>query len=170
MSGGPSGWQGGSDALEAALAQVGDRWTFLVLREAFFGTRRFTDLQSHLGIARNLLTDRLRRLVEDGLLERRQYQERPVRHEYRLTDKGRDLYPTIVALKEWADRWLDVDVPVELRHADDDGAAPRAPGLRQLRPGGRGPRRRLRVPPPRRRAPPRALIAPRRRHVASHVG
>ena len=89
-----------------SLSVVGDRWTLLVLREAFLGTRRFEDFRSHLGATRHLLSERLGKLVEHGVFERVQYQERPARFEYRLTEKGRDLYPVIVGLTRWGDRWM----------------------------------------------------------------
>jgi len=96
---------------------LGERWTMLVLREAFNRTRRFEDFQAHLGIARNVLTDRLGTLVEEGILERRPYQERPVRYEYRLTQKGLDLYPVLVAIMRWGDRYKSDDrPPVRLVH------------------------------------------------------
>ncbi len=101
-----------------ALSVVGDRWTLLVLRDAFLRTRRFEDFQRQLGVTRHLLADRLRKLVAEGILERVRYQDRPARYEYRLTDKGRDLYPVIVALLQWGDRWMtDADgPPLRLRH------------------------------------------------------
>lgn len=86
------------------LEIVGDRWTLLVIREAFLGTRRFNDFHDRLGAARTVLTDRLGRLVADGILERVPYQERPERFEYQLTDKGLDLWPVLVALLQWGDR------------------------------------------------------------------
>jgi DNA-binding HxlR family transcriptional regulator len=89
-----------------ALEVVGERWTLLVLRDAFLGVRRFDDFQRSLGVARNILSARLRRLCEYGILERRPYMERPRRVEYRLTDRGRDLFPVIVALMQWGDRHL----------------------------------------------------------------
>lgn len=97
---------------------LGDWWTPLVLREAFYGVRRFDDFQQSLGIGRNILTERLRRLVDSGLLERSKYQDRPLRHEYRLTDKGQDFFPVLVAMMRWGDRWLDGGrgEPVTLRH------------------------------------------------------
>jgi DNA-binding HxlR family transcriptional regulator len=76
-----------------ALEVLGDRWTLLVLRDAFSRVRRFEDFQRSLGVARNVLTDRLGRLVDEGILKRVPYQERPVRFEYRLTEKGRELWP-----------------------------------------------------------------------------
>ena len=89
----------------------------LVIRECFNRTRRFEDFQSHLGIARNVLTDRLATLVDEGLLEKRQYQERPPRFEYRLTEKGLDLYPVLVSVMRWGDKWKsDNKPPVKLIH------------------------------------------------------
>ena len=87
------------------LAVVGERWTLLIVRDAFNGVRRFDDFLDSLGIARNILADRLQRLVEDGVLERRRYQEHPERFEYRLTEKGRDLYPLLIAMQRWGDRY-----------------------------------------------------------------
>lgn len=109
------------DSVEAALKQAGDRWTFLLLREAFFGVRRFVDFQRNLGVARNLLSDRLGQLVEHDIFERRQYQERPERFEYRLTDKGRDLYGVTVAIMRWGDQWLSDQPPLRLTHRADGG-------------------------------------------------
>lgn len=109
------------DSVEAALNEAGDRWTFLLLREAFFGTRRFTEFQRNLGVARNLLSDRLGQLVAKGILERQLYQSRPERFEYRLTEKGRDLYGVIVAIMMWGDRWLSDEPPLRLTHAADGG-------------------------------------------------
>jgi len=100
-----------------SIEVIGERWTMLVLREVFLGTRRFEDFRRRLGIARNILADRLEGLVEAGILERRLYQERPERFEYRLTDKGRDLYPVILAIKKWGDRWeAPAGPPVITRH------------------------------------------------------
>jgi DNA-binding HxlR family transcriptional regulator len=98
---------------------LGDWWTPLVLREIFFGSARFDDLQRALTIGRNVLADRLRRLTGEGLLERRKYQDRPPRYEYLLTEKGRDFYPVLLAVMRWGDRWLHgrQGPPVLLRHA-----------------------------------------------------
>ena len=85
-------------------AIVGERWTMLVLREAFLGVRRFDAFQRNIGVARNILAARLRRLVEHGIMERRKYQDHPPRYEYRLTEAGIDLYPVVLALLEWGDR------------------------------------------------------------------
>ena len=83
---------------------VGERWTVLILREAFLGTHRFDEIQRNLGIARNVLQVRLERLVDEGILRRVLYHERPQRFEYRLTRKGTDLWPVLVALLKWGDR------------------------------------------------------------------
>jgi DNA-binding HxlR family transcriptional regulator len=100
------------------VAVLGERWTLVILREAFQGRRRFEDMQRDLGIARNILADRLSRLVEEEILERRPYQERPPRYEYRLTQKGRDLYPVLVSLMQWGDRYTagEAGPPVLLVH------------------------------------------------------
>src|SRR5437879_11492422 len=89
-----------------ALEVVGERWTLLIVRDAFHGVRRFEDFQRRLGRARNVLTDRLQRLCALGVFERVRYQERPGRHEYRLTDMGRDLWPVIIALRAMGDRHM----------------------------------------------------------------
>jgi DNA-binding HxlR family transcriptional regulator len=112
--------------IKGALEIVGEKWSLLVLREAFFGIRRFDDFHRALGCARNLLSDRLAKLVDHGVLERVAYQEpgQRRRHEYRLTEKGLDLQPALVALMQWGDRWTaDRDgPPVEVRHSDCGGA------------------------------------------------
>jgi DNA-binding HxlR family transcriptional regulator len=114
-------WDRSRCSVAGTLSVVGEKWSLLVLREAFFGVRRFADFQRVLGAPRAVLTDRLATLVEEGILRRVPYQadgERQ-RHEYRLTQKGIDLYPTLVALMQWGDRYLsDGDVPVELEHKD----------------------------------------------------
>jgi DNA-binding HxlR family transcriptional regulator len=101
-----------------ALQVVGDRWSMLVLREAFHGVRRFDVFQRNLGIARNILAARLQTLVGVGILERHRYQERPERFEYRLTRMGADLWPVLVALMEWGDRYTagEAGAPVEIVH------------------------------------------------------
>ena len=91
-----------------ALDLIGEGWTILILREAFFGIRRFEDFQKHLGIARNILTVRVSKLCENGILERTPIKEGAKRHEYRLTPIGRDLLPTLIALTQWGDRWLQI--------------------------------------------------------------
>jgi DNA-binding HxlR family transcriptional regulator len=106
-----------------ALEVVGERWTLLVLRDIFLGNRRFDAIQRHLGVARNVLQSRLERLLEHGVIEKVPYQERPVRHEYRLTPKGIDLWPTIVSLLQWGDRHAPSPAgpPVLLRHKECGG-------------------------------------------------
>lgn len=91
-------------SIARTLEVIGERWSVLVLRDAFLGVRRFDDFQRSLGISRNVLTARLARLVELGILQRVQYSERPPRDEYRLTDRGRDLFPVLLALADWGDR------------------------------------------------------------------
>jgi DNA-binding HxlR family transcriptional regulator len=104
---------------------LGERWTFLILREAFYGVRRFSDMQRNLGIARNILSNRLQTLVGAGILERRQYQAEPERYEYRLTEAGRDLYPAIISIMRWGDRHLcGGGPPVELMHSCGEAADP----------------------------------------------
>jgi DNA-binding HxlR family transcriptional regulator len=99
---------------------LGERWTFLILRESFYGVRRFSDIQRNLGIARNILSTRLQTLVASGILERVLYQQEPDRYEYRLSESGKDLYPAIVTVMRWGDRHLQRDdedgPPVVLRH------------------------------------------------------
>jgi DNA-binding HxlR family transcriptional regulator len=97
---------------------VGERWAMLVVKDVFLGVTRFDDLQRDLGIARNVLAERLDSLVEQELLERRAYRERPVRHEYVLTPKGRDLAAPLLAIMAWGDRWESgkAGPPVQLRH------------------------------------------------------
>lgn len=94
-------------SIGATLQIVGEKWTILVLREAFFGVRRFADFQHLLGCARNILSARLKTLVDEGILTREPYREpgNRVRYEYQLTEKGLDLLPVLVALMEWGDRW-----------------------------------------------------------------
>lgn len=100
------------------LEVIGERWSLLILRDAFYGVRRFDDFRRDLGVARNVLTDRLTKLVDQGVLERRQYEERPPRFEYRLTEKGRDLLPVLLAMMAWGDKWGSSRdrVPVTLTH------------------------------------------------------
>lgn len=96
-----------SDSTIAAVAElVGDKWSMLVVRDVFRGVRRFDELCADLGMSRAVLTVRLRKLVDAGVLTKVPYQERPLRHEYRLTEMGRELSPMLVALLRWGDRWL----------------------------------------------------------------
>lgn len=101
-----------------SLSILGDRWTLLIIRSAFMQVRRFADIQAQLGVPKHVLSVRLSRLVEDGVLMKVQYQESPPRYEYKLTDKGRDLYPLILMLTAWGDKWLDGGngAPLQYRH------------------------------------------------------
>lgn len=111
-------------SIARTLAVIGDRWTLLVLRDAFSGVRRFEHFQTNLKVTRHLLADRLKKLEREGILRRAPYGERPVRYEYRLTDKGLDLYPIIVSLLKWGDKHTaDGDRPVELMHRNCGGPA-----------------------------------------------
>ncbi len=105
-------------SIARTLEVIGEWWTLLILRDAFLGVRRFDDFQRDLGIARNILTDRLNSLVEHGILRRDRYQEHPPRDEYRLTEKGLDLYPVLISLMGWGDRWTagEAGPPIVLEH------------------------------------------------------
>lgn len=91
-------------SIARSLELIGERWTLLIVRDIFRGQRRFDDIQRDLGIARNVLANRLDRLVEEDILVKRQYQERPPRYEYLLTEKGIDLWPVLVSLVKWGDK------------------------------------------------------------------
>jgi DNA-binding HxlR family transcriptional regulator len=107
-----------------ALEVIGERWTMLIVRDAFLGVRRFDDFQRGLGVARNVLAARLARLVAEGVMDRVLYQRRPDRHEYRLTEKGEELWPVVVHLMEWGDRHYPArgGVPQVLEHRGCGGA------------------------------------------------
>ncbi|MEM6438513.1 MAG: helix-turn-helix domain-containing protein [Pseudomonadota bacterium] len=109
------------------MAVIGDRWTLLILRDCFSGVRRYEAFQKRLGITRHVLADRLRRLEAEGVLRRERYQERPARDEYRLTEKGKALFPVLAALMEWADRWSPVEGGARL--VDAESGAPLEPRL-----------------------------------------
>ena len=113
-----SDYKGQNCSIARTLELVGERWTILVLRDAFLGVRRFDEMQRDLGIARNVLATRLERLVEEGILEKVPYQKRPLRYEYRLTDKGLDLWPIVVELMQWGDRYTapEAGPPIVIRH------------------------------------------------------
>ena len=110
------------DSVVAALDVLPDRWSALIMREAFFGVRRFSEFRRNLSIARNTLTDRLNRLVEQGVLVKQRVAETNEWEEYRLTEKGVDLYPVVVALMQWGDRWRAPEgPPLLIRHKDCGG-------------------------------------------------
>ena len=90
-------------SLARTVAVIGDRWTLLLLRDCFLGVRRFEDFQSRLGISRTLIADRLKGLVVEGVLRKVAYQDNPARYDYRLTEKGLDLQPVILAMVHWGD-------------------------------------------------------------------
>lgn len=101
---------------------LGDRWTALVVACSYFGVTRFDDIVHSIGIATNILSDRLKVLLNVGVLVRKPYQENPIRYEYRLSEKGHELYPTAVAMHEWASKWLlsKGEQPLKLRHRKCD--------------------------------------------------
>jgi DNA-binding HxlR family transcriptional regulator len=106
-------------SIARALEVVGERWTLLIVRDAFLGLRRFDEFQANLGIARNVLTDRLNRLVAEGILERVLYSRRPERFEYRLTPKGRELNVALAGLRQWGDKYVSEKPPSVLRRRAD---------------------------------------------------
>ena len=110
-------YEGQNCSIASTLELIGERWTLLILRDAFMRIRRFEDFQRSLGIARNVLSARLQLLCDEGILERRVYQERPVRYEYRLTEKGIELWPILMTLVKWGDRYMaDDGPPVLIEH------------------------------------------------------
>ena len=114
-------WSADRCTIARSLDVLGTRSAFLILREAFYGTGRFDDFAERAQISEPVAAARLRELVEQGLLEREDYREpgQRTRQRYRLTEKGADLFPALVALMQWGDRWLDErGSPVELRHRD----------------------------------------------------
>ena len=104
-------YEGQNCSIARTLEVVGERWTLLVIRDVFRGRRRFDQLQESLGIATNVLSSRLDRLVDANILERVPYQEKPPRHEYRLTERGLELRTPLIALMHWGDRYLAPDGP-----------------------------------------------------------
>ena len=115
----PSDYEGQNCSIARALEVVGERWTLLIIRDALLGLHRFDQFHESLGIARNVLTRRLNRLVEEGILERVRYSERPERYEYRLTIKGRDLAVTLAGLRQWGDTYLSEKPPWITRRRRD---------------------------------------------------
>jgi DNA-binding HxlR family transcriptional regulator len=110
-------------SIARSLEVLGERWTILIIRDIFNRRRRFDEIQENLGIARNVLSTRLARLVEEGIIEKRPYQERPPRYEYFLTEKGLELWPVMMGLLHWGDRHLaDGGPPVVVRHKGCGGA------------------------------------------------
>jgi DNA-binding HxlR family transcriptional regulator len=112
-------YEGQECSIARALEIVGERWTLLIIRDAFLGRHRFEEFQESLGIARNVLTDRLNRLVEESILERVRYSERRDRYEYHLTQKGRQLDVALAGLRQWGDTYLSKTPPRILRRRSD---------------------------------------------------
>jgi len=110
-----------SCSLACALDRVGERWSLLIVRDILNGNRRFGQIQASLGVARNVLSARLQRLVDEGIVERRAYQESPPRHEYFLTEKGLDLWPALIALLNWGDRYSSEPRPKIILHKECGG-------------------------------------------------
>lgn len=118
----PRTYGGQNCSIARTLEVIGDRWTMLVIRDAFLGVGRFDDFQRSLGIARNVLADRLARLCAEGVLRRRSYQQRPERYEYELTEQGLDLWPVLVSLLTWGDRYrAESGPPRVILHRDCGG-------------------------------------------------
>ncbi|MFG2090957.1 MULTISPECIES: winged helix-turn-helix transcriptional regulator [unclassified Spirillospora] len=119
----PRTYESQNCSIARSLEVIGDRWTLLVIRSALEGVRRFDDFQDALGVARNVLTDRLNRLCDEGIMRRVPYQERPERHEYRLTRKGVELWPAMMTLLMWGDRhYAPEGPPLIIGHRGCDGA------------------------------------------------
>jgi DNA-binding HxlR family transcriptional regulator len=116
-------YEGQICSIARTLELIGERWSLLVIREVFLGRRRFSEMQRSLGVARNILSARLQRLVDEEILERRPYSEHPERYEYFLTEKGLDLWPTMVSLLHWGDRHMPMPggPPVVLVHKGECG-------------------------------------------------
>ena len=103
-------------SMAAALEILGERWSLLAVREISYGVHRFARIAAYTGASRDMLADRLRKLEAAGLVERRQYSEHPPRFEYHLTEAGRDLFPVVVALREWGDKWAVDEPAVQFLH------------------------------------------------------
>ena len=112
-------YEGQNCSIARALEVVGERWTLLIIRDTFLGLSRFDQFQESLGVAPNVLSDRLNRLADEGILERHAYSERPPRSEYRLTKKGRELAVPLLALMQWGDRHLSDKPPRVARRRED---------------------------------------------------
>ncbi len=150
-----------------ALEALGDWWTLLIVRDAFFGARRFGDFEANLGIAKNILSDRLQRLVEHGIFAKLPVGDSEQRFEYRLSPKGEALLPVLTALRDWSDEWIfgEGNEPVVIKDRRSNQPIPRLkvegrrrPRARPPRPGDRAGPRRLRRDPPEARAPPAGFV------------
>ena len=157
-------YEGQNCSIARALEVVGERWTLLIIRDVLLGLHRFDEFQESLGIARNVLTDRLNRLVDEGVLERVLYSERPERYEYHLTKKGLDLNIALTALRQWGDDYLSKEPPrLQLREGRQEA------GRRRDRPEGHqvAPHRRDRDAP---RAGRNDASPPKRRNSFAGIG
>jgi DNA-binding HxlR family transcriptional regulator len=114
-------YPGQTCSIAKSLEVIGERWSLLIVRDVLNGNRRFGEIQASLGVARNVLSARLQRLVDEGILERRAYQESPPRHEYFLTQKGLDLWPALIALLHWGDRYSPEPPPKIILHKECGG-------------------------------------------------
>ena len=116
-------YEGQVCSIARTLELIGERWSILVIREVFSGRRRFSEMQRTLGVARNVLANRLQRLVDEGILERRPYSDHPSRYEYFLTERGLDLWPVMVSLMHWGDKHVfgEGEPPVALVHKGECG-------------------------------------------------
>ncbi len=111
-------------SIAQCLEVVGEWWTMLIIRDVFLGFTRFEDMCERLGISRSVLNQRLNHLVEAGVLTRVAYSDHPPRYDYRLTDKGRDLWPVLTTMRQWGDKWAAPDGPsVEIVHKGCDHVA-----------------------------------------------
>jgi DNA-binding HxlR family transcriptional regulator len=118
-----NGYSGQNCSIARTLEVVGERWSPLIVRDLLLGITRFDEIKNDLGIATNVLQTRLNRLMAEGIVIRHVYQQRPLRHEYRLTEKGLGLWPTIVALMQWGDRYAPSPggAPMIIKHRGCDG-------------------------------------------------
>ena len=103
-------------SVAAALEILGERWSLLAVREIGYGVHTFAKIAGYTGASRDILADRLRKLEGAGIIERRPYSEHPPRYEYHLTQAGRELFPVLLALREWGDRWAVTAPSLEYRH------------------------------------------------------
>jgi DNA-binding HxlR family transcriptional regulator len=94
-----------------AMSVIGDRWTLLIVRDCFLGKSRFEEFQTSLGMTRHVLSDRLKRLVDQGVLERNAYSQKPLRYAYTLSEKGRDFAPALIGLKDWGKKHMPIRKP-----------------------------------------------------------
>lgn len=104
-------------SIAAALDVLGERWSLLAVREISYGVHRFARIAAYTGASRDILADRLRKLEAAGVIERRPYSEHPPRHEYHLTEAGKELFPVMLALHEWGDKWAVDNPPLTRRHS-----------------------------------------------------